>query len=445
MKNLYDYEKTQSATVDLPFGAFKNESSPGQQDGTDIVAEHIQDIAYCLFQVLQLAGVVPNSELEDGNNKTQFINALANIGILKHSDKVSYNVSVLVWIISGNDFILYRSQKSNNTDNLTNSESWTKILTIDNKNKINFHVQTNISSGSGSSLPVFCFNSGPVDENGEPALITLSKNTLTLNAPAVCTTAGGEKYTISENISLDISESADGNYNLFYNPETEGLEIYNNKIYIQKSEPDEMQINDIWVDTSVMPYKSYKKISASEKENVKIVPNAVISILSDGGGGVTLSVNKYNIMREIDTLKRNKADIDLANTTPAQSFKDMSVCWGLPDYMNGKKNANVLGAWKTVEVDTLLICTFENRATSYDGQILIKNEKGEVPPGIIDEEDPGRILSIGIYSNMAGLRFQTSLWCMLPKGFSYKPTINSTLGATVLLGCMEYPLKGASN
>lgn len=285
MKNLYDYEKTQSATVDLPFGAFKNESSPGQQDGTDIVAEHIQDIAYCLFQVLQLAGVVPNSELEDGNNKTQFINALANIGILKHSDKVCYDASVFVWTISGSDFILYRSKKPDNTDDLTNSGSWTKILTIDNKNKINFHVQTNISSGSGSSMPVFCFNSGPVDESGEPALITLSENTLTLNAPAVCTTAGGETYTISDNISLDISELADGDYNLFYNPETEGLEIYNNKIYIQKSEPAEMQINDIWVDTSVMPYKSYKKISASEKENTKITPNAVISMLSSSGGG----------------------------------------------------------------------------------------------------------------------------------------------------------------
>ena len=284
MKNLYDYEKTQSATVDLPFGAFKNESSPGQQDGTDIVAEHIQDIAYCLFQVLQLAGVVPNSELEDGNNKTQFINALTNIGILKHSDKVSYNASVFVWTISGNDFILYRSNKASNTDGLSNAESWTKILTINNKNKIDFHVDTNISSGSGSSMPVFCFNSGPVDENGEPALITLSENTLTLNAPAVCTTAGGETFVINDNISLDISALSDGNYNLFYNPETEGLEIYNNEIYIQKSEPSEMLVNDIWVDTSVMPYKSYKKISASEKQNTKLVANAVISILSSSGG-----------------------------------------------------------------------------------------------------------------------------------------------------------------
>lgn len=100
-----------------------------------------------------------------------------------------------------------------------------KLLSVGNNNRINFHVQTNISSGSGSSMPVFCFNSGPVDESGEPALITLSENTLTLNAPAVCTTAGVETYAINDNISLDISELADGNYNLLYNPETEGLEI----------------------------------------------------------------------------------------------------------------------------------------------------------------------------------------------------------------------------
>lgn len=285
MKNLYDYEKTQSATTDLPFGALKNESSPGQQDGTDIVAEHIQDIVYCLYQVLQLAGVVPDGELEDGNNKTQFINALTNIGIFKHSDKVSYNASVLVWSMSGTDFELYRSNKASNSDDLTNAESWTKILTIDNKNKINFHVQTNISGGSGSSLPVFCFNSGPVDENGDAALITLSDGTLTQHSPAVCTTASGKTYTVSEDVSLDISDLADGTYNLFYNPDTGGLEIYSNKIYIQKAEPSEMQVNDVWVDTSVMPYKSYKKISSSEKEIVEIVPNAHIEKLSSSGGG----------------------------------------------------------------------------------------------------------------------------------------------------------------
>jgi len=35
---------------------------------------------------------------------------------------------------------------------------------------------------------------------------------------------------------------------------------------------------------------------------------------------------------EIEQLKNIKANVDLGNTIPAQSFKDMSVEWGMPDY-----------------------------------------------------------------------------------------------------------------
>ena len=144
MKNLYDYEKTQSATVDLPFGAFKNESAPGKQDGTAIVAEHIQDIVYPLYQILQLAGITPNGELEDGNNKTQFIQALTNIGIFRYSDKTVYNKSVFVWNVIGVVFTLYRSSKDNNDADLNDTNSWIKILELGSDNKINFYVDTNI-------------------------------------------------------------------------------------------------------------------------------------------------------------------------------------------------------------------------------------------------------------------------------------------------------------
>lgn len=285
MKKLESYLNAVKGNENLPYGNLKNESQADANDGTPVLAEQVQDIMYSLYQVLQLAGELPNGELEDGNTKKQFIGALCKAGLFKYSSTTVYSQGNFVFDYDAGEFILYRSLIADNSKPLSDSASWKKLLSVGNNNRINFHVQTNISSGSGSSMPVFCFNSGPVDESGEPALITLSENTLTLNAPAVCTTAGGETYTISDNISLDISELADGDYNLFYNPETEGLEIYNNKIYIQKSEPAEMQINDIWVDTSVMPYKSYKKISASEKENTKITPNAVISMLSSSGGG----------------------------------------------------------------------------------------------------------------------------------------------------------------
>ncbi len=144
MKNLYDYERTQTATTELPFGALKNESAPGKQDGTDIVAEHIQDLAYSLYQVLQLAGINPNGELEDGNNKTQFIESLTNIGIFRYSDKTSYNYGVFAWQVIGNTFTLYRSLKNSNSDDVNNNESWLKILEIGADNKINFNVDTNI-------------------------------------------------------------------------------------------------------------------------------------------------------------------------------------------------------------------------------------------------------------------------------------------------------------
>lgn len=424
MKNLCDYEKTQSATVDLPFGAFKNESSPGQQDGTAIVAEHIQDIVYCLYQVLQLAGVTPNSELEDGNNKTQFISALTNIGILKHSDKVAYNASVLVWTINGSDFILYRSNKALNSDDLSNTESWTKILTIDNRNKINFHVQTNISGGSGSSMPVFCFNSGPVDENGEPALITLSGNTLTQHSPAVCTTADGETYTINEDISLDISQLPAGDYNLFYNPDTGGVEIYNNKIYIQKAEPSDMQINDVWVDISVMPYKAKIKTSEEVLTDCKLVANAVISILSDGGM-VTLKVLSYNVLREIEKLKTEKADKDLSNTVPSQSFKDMSVSWGMPDLSTGV-SLTVGNTYTATENLWAML-----RVTTHGGfgNLLILDP--------ITEE---RVLVYTKSSvNDSNLQAGSSQLCLIPKGYKYSLEMDSQY---TTISCQTYKMKG---
>lgn len=285
MKKLESYLNAVKGNENLPYGNVKNESQADANDGTPVLAEQIQDIMYSLYQVLQLAGELPNGELEDGNTKKQFIGALCKSGLFKYSVTTQYMLGNIVIDYDAGELTVYRSLKNGNNAALSDKSSWQQLLTIDNKNKINFHVQTNISGGSGSSLPVFCFNSGPVDENGDAALITLSDGTLTQHSPAVCTTASGKTYTVSEDVSLDISDLADGTYNLFYNPDTGGLEIYSNKIYIQKAEPSEMQVNDVWVDTSVMPYKSYKKISSSEKEIVEIVPNAHIEKLSSSGGG----------------------------------------------------------------------------------------------------------------------------------------------------------------
>ena len=187
MKNLFDYEKTQSATADLPFGAFKDESAPGQQNGTDIVAAHIQDIAYPLYQVLQLAGVTPNGELEDGNNKTQFIQALTNIGICRHSDKVVYNKSVFVWTILGNDFVLYRSIKDENSAELNDASSWQKILEIGSDNVLKFAVDTNIElENSVESYLTNCILEIP-----QNIKYTLEDGVLTIKAGTIITVPYG--------------------------------------------------------------------------------------------------------------------------------------------------------------------------------------------------------------------------------------------------------------
>ena len=187
MKNLFDYEKTQSATVDLPFGAFKNESAPGQQNGTDIVAEHIQDLAYPLYQVLQLAGITPDGELEDGNNKTQFIQALTNIGILRYSDKSVYNKSVFVWNIVGNDFTLYRSKKAENNAGLEDTSSWLKVLEIGSDDKINFNVETNIIADES----IKTYMPPGVLEVPQNIKYTLNNGTFTLKAGSILTVPYG--------------------------------------------------------------------------------------------------------------------------------------------------------------------------------------------------------------------------------------------------------------
>ncbi len=238
MKNLFDYEKTQSATADLPFGAFKDESAPGQQNGTDIVAAHIQDIAYPLYQVLQLAGVTPNGELEDGNNKTQFIQALTNIGICRHSDKVVYNKSVFVWTILGNDFVLYRSIKDENSAELNDASSWQKILEIGSDNVLKFAVDTNIEiENSVESYLTNCILEIP-----QNIKYTLEDGTLTIKAGTIVTVPYG---TTDQSSTYPVGAT-------FLNNNFKVVKTYftNNKFFVQAEVQADLSVSSSAADSN---------------------------------------------------------------------------------------------------------------------------------------------------------------------------------------------------
>lgn len=130
MKTMYSYDKSQAATGDLPFGAFTNETSPGSKDGTDIKAEHMQDLYYSLYQVLQLAGVQPNGNLENGNTSKQFLSALGNIAPLLYSSTTTYNINSIVLNVINNEISVYKSLAASNQSALTNSSKWLLLAKI---------------------------------------------------------------------------------------------------------------------------------------------------------------------------------------------------------------------------------------------------------------------------------------------------------------------------
>lgn len=130
MKNMYSYENSQAATGDLPFGMFSNESSAGSDDGTTIVAEHMQDLFYSLYQVLQLAGVQPNGVLENGNQQKQFLSALSNITPLLYNSTTTYNANALALYVLNNEINVYKSLKSGNKAALSDSSAWLLLTKI---------------------------------------------------------------------------------------------------------------------------------------------------------------------------------------------------------------------------------------------------------------------------------------------------------------------------
>jgi len=131
LRNLYSYEKSVAATTDLLFGAFKNESSPSANDGTEIVSEHMQDLYYPLYQVLLLADLQPSGELENNTTSRQFLTALANTAPFIYDDSLVYKKNSITLNAYNNEISIYQSKKDDNTSALSDTDSWNILAKID--------------------------------------------------------------------------------------------------------------------------------------------------------------------------------------------------------------------------------------------------------------------------------------------------------------------------
>ena len=157
-----------------------------------------------------------------------------------------------------------------------------------------------------STFAPFCFNSGAVDENGNAALlqlstvtetvpseesgagavtsdedgtsttqaawndsspgaedeepVTISKRIITLKAPAIYTDGNGKTVTITEDLTLDVTDYEPGEYSLRVanrNGEIVFFDVEGGKTYRQKNPPKDPNLYDLWQDLSVAPHLVY--------------------------------------------------------------------------------------------------------------------------------------------------------------------------------------------
>lgn len=146
-----------------------------------------------------------------------------------------------------------------------------------------------------------CVNSGPVDENGEPAILSYDKATLTISlvAPFIYTTYSGKTFESKTDLNNVLDENPQGTIRIWVNRNTIGefyLETNTNNIYTQKAEPLTPQENDIWRNISVAPEIVYKWVN-NEWTIYDGVEIGTFSINSEGEFNlITNSYNKSDIL-----------------------------------------------------------------------------------------------------------------------------------------------------
>ena len=132
-------------------------------------------------------------------------------------------------------------------------------------------VSSRYSEEAKLNYNVFCINSGIVGSDGLPAFLKLEENTLKTVGSFDITTAQGKTYTITDELTKDISELSDGDYNIFINPETQEISVKNNTIHIDNKFPSNAEIGDYLLNTVKPPYDLEEKTDSDNLTGLKEV------------------------------------------------------------------------------------------------------------------------------------------------------------------------------
>ena len=147
-----------------------------------------------------------------------------------------------------------------------------------------------------SNLNPFCIEKGYMDENGNPAIISINGSIINFNVDDgttygsifACPANNQPKFKVTHLDSIDISAFTDGTYNIFVTSE-ETAYLLNNEIYVQKSEPTSPTLNCIFENTSKSPI-SVEKFNGTEWE---LFNDVLLGTVVIQNGAVTKIINSH--------------------------------------------------------------------------------------------------------------------------------------------------------
>ena len=279
---------------------------------------------------------------------------------------------------------------SNATLTLTFDDNSTEVISLGTitNSTAPFEVGYSESGKSVVSIEFYGLWTFPSDQNNGAGVIIKPKyETITISTSTSCYFKVGGNYpnliatstekTFEKSYLEPITVEADRTYNVFISEAVNPYALAST-IYRQKTEPT-ANTNDVWLNTSVQPYKAYK-YNGSEWEEFLDVP--IGSMVVSGGIITSVETFEYNLtLKKVTSNMPSSKYIDLeigANytnyTAPADGW--LQICVEISG--NGLSTGNFFAVegW-TKTIGTLWQCgIIYNHSNTFAGMIPLT--KGEV-------------------------------------------------------------------